>query len=292
MEVFHAIMRTGSVTGAARALNVTQPAVSAVLKHCEGQLKMKLFARVSGRLQPTAEALAIFPEVAAIFGRIEAVNLLTQDLVGGRLGTLSIAASFPIANGFLARAVATFIAERPKVRIALQSLTSPQVLDRVVHREVDLGIAYAPVVSAEVQTKVLVRTHIACVMRSDHPLASRKEVAVRDLEAHSIVTYLPQALFRRYVDQALSDAGIVPHISAQVSLSLTGIMLARYGAGVALVEPFMVAAMGMPGLVARPLRPRIEVETLMIRPRSSPRSKIMTEFISHLNQVTASEKGQ
>ena len=96
MEVFHAIMRTGSVTGAARSLNVTQPAVSAVLKHCESQLKMKLFTRVTGRLQPTAEARAIFPEIAAIFGRVEAVNSLTQDLVGGRLGTLSIAASFPI----------------------------------------------------------------------------------------------------------------------------------------------------------------------------------------------------
>jgi DNA-binding transcriptional LysR family regulator len=106
MEVFHAIMRTGSVTGAARSLNVTQPAVSAVLKHCESQLKMKLFTRVSGRLQPTAEARAIFPEIAAIFGRVEAVNSLTQDLVGGRLGTLSIAASFPIANGYLAKAVA------------------------------------------------------------------------------------------------------------------------------------------------------------------------------------------
>jgi DNA-binding transcriptional LysR family regulator len=129
-------------------------------------------------------------------------------------------------------------------------------------------------------------------MRADHPLARRKEVAVRDLEAHAIVTYLPQALFRRYVDQALSDAGIVPHISAQVSLSLTGIMLARYGAGIALVEPFMVAAMGMPGLIARPLRPRIEVETLVIRPRSTPRSKIMTEFIAHLNRVTAAEQDQ
>jgi DNA-binding transcriptional LysR family regulator len=292
MEVFHAIMRTGSVTGAARALNVTQPAVSAVLKHCESQLKMKLFARVSGRLQPTAEAMAIFPEVAAIFGRVEAVNLLTQDLVGGRLGTLSIAASFPIANGYLAKAVATFIAERPKVRVALQSLTSPQVLDRVVHREVELGIAYAPVVSPEVETKVLMRAHIACVMKADHPLARRKEVAVRDLERYSIVTYLPQALFRRYVDQALSAAGIVPHISAQISLSLTGIMLARYGAGVALVEPFLVASMGLPGLVARPLKPRIEVETLLIRPRPAPRSKVMSDFISHLNRIVESERGQ
>jgi DNA-binding transcriptional LysR family regulator len=245
MEVFHAIMRTGSVTGAARSLNVTQPAVSAVLKHCESQLKMKLFTRVSGRLQPTAEARAIFPEIAAIFGRVEAVNSLTQDLVGGRLGTLSIAASFPIANGYLAKAVATFIAERPKVRVALQSLTSPQVLDRVVNREVELGIAYEPVVSSEVETRVLMRAGIACVMAADHPLARRKEVAVRDLEPYSIITYLPQALFRRYVDRALSAAGIVPNITAQVSVSLTGIMLARHGAGIALVEPLLVASMGL-----------------------------------------------
>jgi DNA-binding transcriptional LysR family regulator len=292
MEVFNAIMRTGSVTGAARALNVTQPAVSAVLKHCESQLNMKLFTRVSGRLQPTPEANAIFPEIAAIFGRVDGVNALTQDLAGGRLGTVSIAASFPIANGYLTKAVATFIADRPKVRVALQSLTSPQVLASVVNREVELGIAYEPVVSSEVETKVLMRAGIACVMRSDHPLAHRKEVAVRDLERHSIITYLPQALFRRYVDRALSAAGIVPNITAQVGLSLTGIMLARHGAGVALVEPFLVASMGLPGLVARPLKPRIEVKTLLIRHKSAPHSKIMNEFVGHLTREVAVEQAQ
>lgn len=292
MEVFNAIMRTGSVTGAARALNVTQPAVSAVLKHCESQLNMKLFTRVSGRLQPTPEANAIFPEIAAIFGRVDGVNALTQDLAGGRLGTVSIAASFPIANGYLTKAVATFIADRPKVRVALQSLTSPQVLASVVNREVELGIAYEPVVSSEVETKVLMRAGIACVMRSDHPLAHRKEVAVRDLERHSIITYLPQALFRRYVDRALSAAGIVPNITAQVGLSLTGIMLARHGAGVALVEPFLVASMGLPGLVARPLKPRIEVKTLLIRHKSAPHSKIMNEFVGHLTREVAMEQAQ
>jgi DNA-binding transcriptional LysR family regulator len=272
MEVFHAIMRTGSVTGAARALNVTQPAVSAILKHCEGQLKMKLFARVSGRLQPTAEAKAIFPEIDAIFGRVDAVNALTQDLVGGRLGTLSVAAAFPIANGYLAKAVATFVVERPNVRVALQSLTSPQV--------------------PEVETKVLMRTGIACVMASGHPLARRKEVAVKDLEPYSIITYLPQALSRIYVDRALSAAGIVPNIVAQVSLSLTGIMLARHGAGVALVEPLLVASMGLPGVVTRPLKPRIDVKTLLIRHKTAPQSKIMNEFVGHLGRVIAAEPTQ
>ena len=176
--------------------------------------------------------------------------------------------------------------------IALKTDTAAQVLDRVVNREVELGIAYEPVVSSEVETKVLIRAGIACVMTADHPLARRKEVAVSDLEPYSIITYLPQALFRRYVDRALSAAGIVPNITAQVSLSLTGIMLARYGAGIALVEPFLVASMGLPGLVARPLKPRIEVKTLLIRHKSTPHSKVMNEFISTLSGIVAAEPVQ
>src|SRR3546814_6538313 len=84
MEVFHAIMQTGSVTAAARVLHVTQPAVSAVLKHCEEQLGLKLFERTGGRLQPTREAEAIFPDIAGVFGQLEEVKDLTQDLAAGR----------------------------------------------------------------------------------------------------------------------------------------------------------------------------------------------------------------
>jgi DNA-binding transcriptional LysR family regulator len=290
MEVFHAIMVTGSVTAAARLLNVTQPAVSTVLKHCEAQLKMKLFVRVSGRLQPTAEAHAIFPDIAAIFGRLEAVGRLTQDLSGGRLGTLSIAAAFPIANGYLAEAVATFTAARPNLRATLQSLTSPQVLDRVINREVELGVAHEPVVSSAVETEVLMTTTIACVMRHDHPLAAQEEVEVRDLSPFSIITYLPQVSFRPYVDRAMSAANIAPTISVQISVAMTGIMLARYGAGVALVEPALVQSMGIPDVVVRPLAPRIEAKTLMIRLKDAPQSKAMRDFVGHLKQqVKASQ---
>lgn len=289
MEVFHAIMRTGSVTAAARLLNVTQPAVSAVLKHCESQLKMKLFTRVNARLYPTPEAEAIYPDIAEIFGRLDAVGRLTQDLAGGRLGTLSIAAAFPIANGFLSKAVATFIAERPNVRVALQSLISPQVLDRVVSREVGLGIAFEPVVSAAVQTEVLMRANIACVLPVDHPLAERTEIDVHELAPYSIITYLPQALLRSYVDRALSDAGVIPNITVQVGLSLTGMMLAKFGAGIALVEPLLLNSMQLPGLTSRPLRPVIEMKMLLIRHKLSPQSRTMTEFVSHLKRMVAED---
>lgn len=291
MEVFYAIMRTGSVTAAARLLGVTQPSVSTVLKHCEASLRIRLFERVAGRLRPTPEAEAILPDVAAIFGRLDAVGRLTQDLAGGRLGTLSVAAAFPIANGYLAKAVADFMEARPGMRVALQSLTSPQVVERVVSREVELGIAYEPVVNPEVETEVLLRSGVACVLREDHPLAARAEIEVRDLEPYAIITYLPQTLLRGPVDRALSEAGVVPRIAVQVSLSLTGIMMAYHGVGIAMVEPFLLASMPLPGLVARPLRPRIEVSALLVRARSAPRSAAMGHFVGQLKATVAAQYG-
>ena len=66
LEVFYAIMNTGSVTAAARSLHVTQPAVSNVLKHMEQQLEFKLFERKGGRLFPTPEANHLLPDVNEI----------------------------------------------------------------------------------------------------------------------------------------------------------------------------------------------------------------------------------
>ena len=284
LEVFHAVMRAGTVTGAARLLGVTQPSVSTVLKHCEEQLRIPLFRRIGGRLQPTPEAEAILPDIEAIFARLDSVDRQLQDLKGGRIGTLSLAGAFPIANGYLAAAVASFQMERPRLRVVLQSLTSPEVIDRVVSREVELGIAFEPVVNPEVETEVLVTSGVSCVMRDTHPLADREEIAIHELDGVPIITYLPRALLRSNVDRALSDAGVMPRFSVQVSLSLTGMALAYHGAGIALVEPFLLKALPLPGLVARPLRPRIELKTLLIRARSAPRSAIMARFVTHLRK--------
>lgn len=80
------------------------------------------------------------------------------------------------------------------------------------------------------------------------------------------------------------------NITAQVSVPFTGIMLARHGAGVALVEPLLIASMGLSGTVARPLKPRIDVKTLLIRHKTTPHSKIINEFVP--GRILAAEPAQ
>lgn len=282
IEIFHAIMRTGSITAAAESLNVTQPSVSTVLKHFESRLHMPLFDRVNGRLRPTPEAQALLPDVAEIFNRLEAVERLSRDLAGGLRGSLSLAATSPLANGLLASAVASFSTLRPHARIALQSLGSPVVLERVINREADLGVAYEPIISPEVETEVLAAGSIACVLPKSHPLAKKRSISLADLRTYPVITYLPQALLRPYVDKAMSDAAVALNVTIEVGLSVTAIMLAFNGAGIALVEPDLLDAMRLPDMVSRPLVPRVSFKTLLIRNRSAPRARIVDDFVDHL----------
>lgn len=284
LEVFYAIMRTGSVTAAARHLNVTQPAVSAVLKHFESRSKIKLFRRVGGRLQPTPEAEAIFPDVAEIHGRLDAVDRFMDDLAQGRVGTLTIASSLTIANGVVAKSVASFTAARPDVRVSLLTTTAPQVVERVVNREVELGIAYEPVTHPEVDTESLMRHNLACVMREDHPLAKSGSVDIAELGRHQLIRYSTRGVQRNIIDRALRRAGIEPRSTIEVNLSLTALILAHHGAGIALVEPSLLSVIPLPGVVARPLTPGIELNAVLIRAKSAARSNVMTKFVAHLRR--------
>lgn len=282
MEVFHAIMRCGSVTGAARQLNVSQPAISATLRHCETQLGMKLFQRAGSRLQPTPEATAIYGEVAAIFTRVETVGRMTRDMIQGDRGHIAVAGTFPVAHSYLAEATAAFLRMRPNVRISIQSLTQPVLIDRVLNREVELGITYAPVSDPALLTETLFRSEIACVMPAGHPLAAKSELHAADLLDQPLITFAPQMIMRAIVDQALGEGS---DVRVRVTLSFTAMVLARAGAGIAIIDPVLLETLPFPGLVVRPLRPRAAVEMLLVHPRDAPLSQTMERFIACLRDV-------
>lgn len=279
MEVFHAIMRAGSVTSAARLLNVTQPAVSTVLRHCETQLRVKLFDRIGGRLHPTAEAHAIYPDIANIFQRVDTVTRVTQDLVGGRLGQITVAATFAAANGPLAAAVAEFVRTRPAVKVAIHALPSVQVIDRVGRREADFGLCFAPARDPAIEVELLKASDIACIMPRHHPLARLETVPIEALACQEIITYAPHTPIGKPVEEAFREAGIALNRRIQVNYSMTAFLLAARGAGIALVEPLLLGTASIPSLIVRPIRPRIEVRTLLIHAVGRPPTKTSSKLV-------------
>ena len=286
LEVFYAIMQAGSATGAARALNVSQPAISGVLKYTEQRLKMKLFERIGGRLHPTPEAIAILPDVREIFGRVDTLQRSMQEMRDGRSGRIVVTASPTLVNAYLPQAIGLLRKRSPLVEISILSLPTPLAIERVARREADIGLVYAPVLDRGVESEDLAITEIACVLPKDHPLARKRHICAADLVDDSVISLGPTTMLGMLIEEASRTTGeAAPLIRIEASSSLTACLLVAEGAGVALVDRAAAASRKFDDLAFRPYRPKITAPIMLIYPRERPRARATLQLAEHLKKV-------
>jgi DNA-binding transcriptional LysR family regulator len=274
-------MKTGSITNAARLLNVSQPAVSMVLKHPEDRMRVRLFERAHGRLHATPEAHALYPEVEAIFSSVEALDQRASALREGRSGLLSLAAPPQLATAVLTRTIAEFCRDRPELKIVVWSAPTVEVIDRVVRQQADLGLVYAPYGSRVTDAEIVGATRIACAMHPDHPLASRATVHARDLRHERIISYKPKTPLRRSIEEAFRQAGETLEVQIQTS-SLGACALAAANTGVALIDPLILANDMFAMLTVRAFEPSRTLAVQLIFAKDRPRSLVAGQFATLL----------
>lgn len=288
LEVVYAILRAGSVTGAAGYLNVSQPAVSNVLRHTEQQLKFKLFERIGGRLNVTPEAASLLPDLHEIFGRIGTLNRVVQDLNDGKSGKLVLATSPTLVNAFLPRAIASFRRRNPGVRIAIQSLPTPLVIERVARREVDLGIVYSPVEDSGVDAEDLLVTELACVLPRQHPLARKRIIRANDLKGQPVISLGPTTRIGQVIDESCRRAGVdAPDVDIEASSSLAACLMVSEGIGIGLVDTATALSGKFGDLVFRSFDPQIHLTVQLIYPNGRPRSLAAMRLARQVMRTTS-----
>lgn len=285
LEVFHAVMRTASVTEAARLLNVSQPAVSTMLKHAEALTGIMLFQRIAGRLRPTPEAEALFADVKVIFAGIETFNRSLSNLRGGRSGTLSITATHTLANSLLPRAIAKFRKTADEVLIQVEAHSTKGVVDRIARRESDIGLVYTPTLTAGTDCERIGSVRIACVVPSAHKLAALGRVETGDVKGMPLITYGSATPLGSKLWEVLHEPGVERAPAIEVNSSMTACFLANEGAGVALIDPVIPLGGAFPDLVIRPFSPTIEIALSLLFPSNHPRSRLTLQFAKELRDM-------
>jgi DNA-binding transcriptional LysR family regulator len=285
LEVFNAVMRSGSVTGAARQLGVTQPAVSKLLRHAEDQLGLRLFERMNGRLYPTVEAQAVHAEVERVYDDLASIRQRLVDLRKTRVGSLRLASIPALAFDFLPRAIAAFKASRPEVRVEMRITVAAQVVELVNSQQIDLGLSHFPGESPMSRHAVLGETPIVCAMRPDHPLAARSHLTPEDLADQPVICTSRDIALRALVDEVFRAAGVEKRQLVDVNQSVAACALARYGMGVALVEQLTAGAGTFDSLVVRPFLPRTAITVGYMLPRYRPMSQLAQAFIGSLQDA-------
>ena len=161
-------MRCGTLTSAAEALNVSQPALSQILLHTEDELGFKLFLRVKGRLIPTPEAEELYPEVERLFGDLAELRRRAVDLRQGKSGVVRLAASAPPSLSLVPEALRHFRAAHPDVRILSYVVPAEIIMGMLDRGQAGLGIAMTDQPSPLIDTEIIGHTKVVCVLPAGH----------------------------------------------------------------------------------------------------------------------------
>jgi DNA-binding transcriptional LysR family regulator len=285
LEIFRAVMETGSVTEAARLLRVSQPAVSKILQQAESQLGFQLFIRVRGTLAPTVEARKLLPELIKAFSAMESVNRLAHDLRDSKSGVVTVAASASFGNSLIGKTIERFRLSRPRTRVVLQTLLNHEIVEFVAEQKVDVGFALSPAEDSSTVASDFCSTDLFCVMPRKHPLAKFPSIDIQKLQGHPLISFNSGRPIGALLESVFERAGLRRNLAVEVTQSWTACSLVQAGAGIAIVDGFALLGGMFSDLIKKPLQPRVQITGRMLKPRHRPTSRLANAFVSEFEGV-------
>jgi DNA-binding transcriptional LysR family regulator len=267
MEVFRAVMLTGSINAAARMLYVSQPAVSKLVSHTETTLGLRLFERAKGRLIPTAEAQALFREVEQVYQSALRVDEFARALALGPASLLRVACSPSLATAIVAPAIVELKRKLPGLRVDWHTTLMAEMPLEVLSKTVDVAITSMPIEHEHLDVVPFMRGRMVCVLPPGHPLAERSSIALADLTDEPMILFRRDIPFGTMVVRACQQADVDLTSVVDVTRADQALALVRGGLGLAIVDEF-AASDG--DCVVRPLVENLEMTSTFVYSKFSP----------------------
>lgn len=286
VEAFRAVMLSGSMTGAAERIGVTQPAVSRLIRDLEREAGMPLFRRLGNQVVPTPQAHVLLEEVERSFVGLQRIADFVGELRSGPSGRLRVA-TLPAMAAFLPRFVARFSRDRPRLHVVVDSLPSSTVREQVAEGVFDLGVCAAPFRFAGLASTPLDDDAVA-VMPAGHALAGQAAVAAGDLRGCDVILLDKFAEGRHPLELALQAVRLGRVF--RTPLSTVACAMAAEGAGVAIVDPFAASEFVGRGVALRRFSPATAVGAAVIRSSARRLLPVAQEFhdafVAHARSYT------
>jgi DNA-binding transcriptional LysR family regulator len=282
IEVFHAVYVNGSVSAAARMLNVSQPSVSKVLRHAESLLGFPLFHRTAGRLIPTEDAHTLFGEVDEIQDRVLALREATRNLKRGAGSLLRVSALPSIALDAIPATVAQFLRKHPDTRFDLQTVHHADLLRKLYERETDIAVANVVPQGAPVDAHWLGAGELVVLYREEDMPNAAPRIGLEELAGRPLISLAGSGpigqLFSAEVQRLSVELNEV--VSARTFHIATA--LVRLGVGMTVVDNLTARASLGPGLAMRPLKSRLTFDLNAMTLKDRPPTALGTAFLKSL----------
>jgi DNA-binding transcriptional LysR family regulator len=282
VEIFVAIMRSGTTSRAAELMGISQPAISRSLAELERAIGFSLFDRVRNRLVPTPEGKLFQQDVESYFRGIDTLRAGAARIRDQGSGAIRIASLSALGSSLVPKAVRKFREIHPDIRVTLQVLPSRNVRDAVASGQYDIGLAADEIDVSGILHQPFANSKALCAIPAGHPLARLEIIRPADLADVPLIAYVPEDRGRQRMNQVFAQAGVTPKIVVETLYASTVCALVSEGIGVGFVSAYSVGGIDCSHLVLRPFEPAIQIRSLLILPQDRPKSNLVRDLIDCL----------
>lgn len=287
IEVFHAVYQTGSVTGAARALNVSQPSVSKVLGHAEDQLGFRLFERVKGRLTPTREADALYRNVDELYGQMASLKTMADNLRRGSGGRIRLGVTPTLGLGVAPDAIAGFRKTHPDVIFDIRTLNHNEVRAALIEQECDIAVSYDSPRHPRLGSVAIGKGELGVLYRRCDMPDAPERIDFGLLESKDWISLAADGWVAQTCAQEIERRTLRLNAIVTVRTYYVAAALVARGVGVTVMDQHSAQACLTPELEFRPFTRPLPLTMYCIYLQDRPPSKIIQKFIDVLRREIA-----
>lgn len=210
LRTFLAVVERGSFSEAARALGISQPAVTMQMQALESDVGATLVDRRYRRIELTEAGQALLPHARKVLDQIEFARSEIDALSGAVTGRLNIAASTTPGVYVIPRLLGSFVAQNPEVGVTIEVADTASVVRKVEAGEAHLGVTGGTVSSSRVSFDEIGRDELVLICPPNHPLATAQLVELAQLADEPWVFREGGSGTRQVVEQLVAQRGLDP----------------------------------------------------------------------------------
>jgi DNA-binding transcriptional LysR family regulator len=289
LECLVAIVEQGSLTKAAAALHMTQPALSHQIAAVERELGTPVVERLPRGIRPTAAGLAAVAEARIALAAADRAVIAGRRVAAGAGGRIRIACAETMTAWVLVPVLRSWRRRLPDVELDLKEYTSAdRMLEELRGGGTDVTVGPRPTAAASTTAsaadghiEVLGREEVVVVASPQHRFAGMDAVPLAELSAEPLVHYNRGNGFGVWLDQLAARHGVVlPQPTLRTGSPRTAAQLAAAGMGVAVV-PFS-ALTPRPGGTIRSIDP-LELRDVIVTV-AAPHDDLLRRFVADLKR--------
>jgi DNA-binding transcriptional LysR family regulator len=240
-EALLAVVRAGSISGAADELVIGQPAVTARIQALERAIGSKLFVRGRSGSRLTDAGRALVPHAERAVAAAADARQAVADVVSGSGGRLMIGAAPAVSTYVLPSVLHRFQQEHPRVQLSVRSGHSEEVLGMVLRDEVAVGLM-RPIPHPEIEALALYEDQLVLVVHRGHEFAARGEIRMDRMATENLILFDQTSSYHELTNSIFRQAGIDPRGYIEVDNIDAAKRMVEHRLGIALLPLTSVQA--------------------------------------------------